>query len=102
MWSHDIKGSIVHAKMLTKQDIISEGDGLKIVEGLKQIYWDMEAGKKLHTARSRNDQVAVDFRLYQKDSIDGIQARLRGSGRHHLPYRQRISGGRTWIFRYML
>ena len=104
MWSQDIKGSIAHAKMLAKQSIISEEDGLKIVEGLKQIYWDMEAGrlhfeagdedihmaveriltqrigdagKKLHTARSRNDQVAVDFRLYQKDVIDGIQAKLR-------------------------
>ena len=104
MWSQDIKGSIAHAKMLAKQSIISEEDGLKIVEELKQIYRDMEAGrlhfeagdedihmaveriltqrigdagKKLHTARSRNDQVAVDFRLYQKDVIDGIQAKLR-------------------------
>ena len=104
MWSQDIKGSIAHAKMLAKQSIISEEDGLKIVEELKQIYRDMEAGrlhfeagdedihmaveriltqrigdagKKLHTARSRNDQVAVDFRLYQKDAINGIQAKLR-------------------------
>ena len=36
-----------------------------------------DAGKKLHTARSRNDQVAVDFRLYQKDAIGDIQAKLR-------------------------
>jgi argininosuccinate lyase len=100
LYEYDIQGSIAHAKMLAKCDIISETDKDKIVAGLKEILAEIEAeqfefsveledihmniehkltekigevGGKLHTARSRNDQVAVDIRLYLKDQIEQIQ-----------------------------
>lgn len=99
LYKQDIKGSIAHAKMLGKQGIISKDDTDLIVENLHAILTDIEAGtieftienedihmsiesiltqrigsagKKLHTARSRNDQVAVDLRLYLKEEIDDI------------------------------
>ena len=91
LYKEDIQGSIAHAKMLAKQGILTEDEKNSIIEGLKKIekeieedafVWDIgdedihmaiekrltqligDAGKKLHTARSRNDQVATDFRLY--------------------------------------
>ena len=91
MYKQDITGSIVHAMMLAKQGIISENEKEEIINGLSSILEDIEnkkldfdfdaedihmfieseltkrigdAGKKLHTARSRNDQVALDIRLY--------------------------------------
>ncbi|MEK7742009.1 MAG: argininosuccinate lyase, partial [Nitrospirota bacterium] len=91
LWKYDIEGSIAHAKMLGKQKIISQKDSSAIINGLKNIAGEIEtgrfrfaveledihmnieaaliknigdAGKKLHTARSRNDQVALDLRLY--------------------------------------
>ena len=91
----DIKGSIVHAKMLAKQNIISDADKDSIINGLNSILSDVksgniliteeyedvhsfveanlierigDAGKKLHTGRSRNDQVALDMRLYTRDT----------------------------------
>ena len=91
LWKYDIEGSIAHAKMLGKQKIISQKDSSSIINGLKNIAGEIEtgrfrfaveledihmnieaaliknigdAGKKLHTARSRNDQVALDLRLY--------------------------------------
>lgn len=94
MYKQDIKGSIAHAKMLAKQKIIEKNESEKIVKELKNILedikkghleFDMQAedihmfvesvltkrlgstGKRLHTARSRNDQVALDFRMYIKD-----------------------------------
>ncbi len=97
MYRQDITGSIAHARMLGKQAIISEEDAHKIVEGLKDILSDLEAGtleidptsedihtfvegeltrrigdagKRLHTARSRNDQVALDLRMYLADEIE--------------------------------
>ncbi len=103
MYKQDIKGSIAHAKMLARQGIISNDDADAIVKGLQRISADIEegkveftvenedihmgvetvlterigeVGKKLHTARSRNDQVATDFRLYLKDEIDEICASL--------------------------
>lgn len=103
MWKQDILGSIAHAKMLGKQGIITEEESACLVTHLKEIYWDMEAGrldfepededihmfverilthrigetgKKLHTARSRNDQVALDFRMYQKELIENIDKAL--------------------------
>lgn len=103
MYKQDIEGSIAHAKMLGKQGIIFAGDSEKIVEGLKGILSDIEngkiefeidaedihmnvekilterigeAGKRLHTGRSRNDQVALDIRMYLKDEIDEIKAML--------------------------
>ena len=99
MYKEDIAGSIAHAAMLGRQGIIKEHEAEKIIGGLKAILADIEAdkvefslenedihmnietlltqrigdtGKRLHTARSRNDQVAVDFRLYVKQEIPKI------------------------------
>ena len=102
MYAEDIQGSIAHATMLGKQGIISPEDTVKIVEGLRDILSDIEAGnihfspelyedihmaneqllterigdagKRLHTARSRNDQVALDMRLYVRREIKEIRA----------------------------
>jgi argininosuccinate lyase len=97
-------GSIAHATMLAKVGVLSQEDRDKIVEGLRQIQAEIEsgqfewrtdledvhmniehrlterigiAGKRLHTGRSRNDQVATDVRLYLRDEIDAIRAELR-------------------------
>lgn len=99
LYKQDIAGSIAHAQMLGKQGIIEEHEVEAIVDGLKAILADIEAdkvefsvdnedihmnietlltqrigdaGKRLHTARSRNDQVAVDTRLYVKQEIPVI------------------------------
>ena len=99
LYQQDIKGSIAHAHMLGKQGIIEEHEVEQIVSGLQAILEDIEggkvefsvdnedihmnietlltqrvgeAGKRLHTARSRNDQVAVDTRLYVKEEIPNI------------------------------
>ena len=99
MYKQDIIGSIAHASMLAKQGIISVADCELIIDGLGSILADLEsgkldfdmncedihmfveaeltsrigdAGKKLHTARSRNDQVALDIRLYLRDEIKTI------------------------------
>lgn len=104
MYKHDILGSIAHAKMLGKQNIIDVSESEKIVEGLEQILDDLdnnrldfdpnaedihmfieqilterlgETGKRLHTSRSRNDQVATDLRLYLRDEIDEISKLLK-------------------------
>ena len=97
MYAQDIRGSIAHVKMLSKQGIISSEDSIKVVnqlkdikllidagnfefsEKLEDIHMNVEAflieqigdaGGRLHTARSRNDQVATDIRLYLRDEID--------------------------------
>lgn len=99
----DIAGSVAHAHMLGAQGILSEKETEAIVEGLTTIGKEIEeqrfpwsasledvhmniesrlteligdAGKKLHTARSRNDQVATDMRLFVRDAIDELQARI--------------------------
>ncbi|MBS1234704.1 MAG: argH [Nitrospirae bacterium] len=99
LWKHDIRGSIAHAKMLAKQRIIPAKDAEAIVKGLleiaaeiasgkfrfrnelEDIHMNIEAelvrkigpaGKKLHTARSRNDQVALDIRLYLREETEDI------------------------------
>ena len=99
MYRQDITGSIAHAKMLGRQGIIGEEDAAQIVVGLKGILADIDsgalqidmacedihtfveatltdrigtAGKKLHTARSRNDQVALDIRMFLADTIDRL------------------------------
>lgn len=99
LYQEDIAGSIAHAKMLGKQGILTAEETSAIVKGLKEILKDIEAGKveftvesedihmnietilterigaagkKLHTARSRNDQVAVDFRLYLRKETEEI------------------------------
>ncbi len=101
MYSQDIRGSIAHARMLTKVGVLTEQERDEIIRGLTQIEaeieagdfpWSIaledvhmniekrltdkigEAGKKLHTGRSRNDQVATDVRLYLRDEIDGAIA----------------------------
>ena len=99
LYEQDIRGSIAHAAMLGRQGIIEAHEAEKIVDGLQAILRDIEAdkvefsldnedihmniealltqrigatGKRLHTARSRNDQVATDFRLYVKEEIPHI------------------------------
>ena len=102
LFEQDIRGSIAHATMLAKTNIISVKDSELIISGLNQINLDIDdgllipdlsedvhmfieaeltkrigdAGKKLHTARSRNDQVATDMRLYTVDTIAEIKALL--------------------------
>lgn len=104
MYRHDIQGSIAHANMLGAQGIIPAEDTSAIVQGLAAIGQDIEsgalaidagaedihmfiegeltgrigdAGKRLHTGRSRNDQVATDLRLYLRDRITGLQQQVR-------------------------
>ncbi|MBT8445518.1 MAG: argininosuccinate lyase, partial [Gammaproteobacteria bacterium] len=103
MYRQDIRGSIAHATMLAECGVLTESELQRIVEGLDaiaaeiesgQFNWSVEledvhmniearlverigdTGKKLHTGRSRNDQVATDMRLYLRDAIDAILARL--------------------------
>lgn len=105
LYFYDIAGSIAHAKMLAKQKIITQSEAAKIVSGLKRVYRLIESGKfrweiakedvhlniesklteligpaggKLHSARSRNDQVATDLRLYCRDKIGEITMALLG------------------------
>ena len=104
MYKQDITGSIAHATMLSKCGIITNEESVKIINGLKEILNDLEsgklqfdmnaedihmfiegeltkrigdAGKRLHTARSRNDQVALDLRLYMRDEIEEIIGLLK-------------------------
>lgn len=99
-YKQDIRGSIAHVKMLAKQNIITDDERDKIIEGLNSIEKDIEngvlkfddgsedihsyveahlierigdTGKKLHTGRSRNDQVALDMKLYVRDEIDELK-----------------------------
>lgn len=103
MYRQDITGSIAHAEMLGRQGIIPSEDSTVIVEGLKGILQDIdegrlliegdaedihsfveaeltqrigEPGKRLHTGRSRNDQVALDMKMYTRDQIDKTAAAL--------------------------
>ncbi len=100
LYKQDIKGSTAHAKMLAKVGVLTEIESKKIIDGLKKIEKEIESGElifkieledihmniesrlreiignvagKLHTARSRNDQVALDFRLFVRDEIDEVQ-----------------------------
>ncbi|QBZ82073.1 Argininosuccinate lyase [Hydrogenovibrio crunogenus] len=99
MYRQDIQGSVAHAKMLHKVGILDKQELKDIIDGLEKVQSDIEAGKmnwsikqedihmnieaklteligitgkKLHTGRSRNDQVATDIRLYLRDEIDAI------------------------------
>ncbi len=105
MYKQDILGSVAHAKMLSKQGLITAGDCEKITDGLLSILADIkdgkldfdmaaedihmfveteltsrigEAGKRLHTARSRNDQVALDIRMYLRDESKKVTELLYG------------------------
>lgn len=99
LYKHDIRGSIAHARMLTKVGMLTKKECDAIVDGLQDIEQEIEdglftwsvsledvhmnietalilkigeAGKKLHTGRSRNDQVATDMRLYLRDAVDEL------------------------------
>jgi argininosuccinate lyase len=105
LWKYDIEGSIAHVRMLGKQKIIPRKDETAIVKGLNAIRSEIEKGKfkfhesledihmniehalikkvgpaggKVHTARSRNDQVALDLRLFLRDEISAIIKLLSG------------------------
>ena len=104
LYAQDIRGSIAHVMMLAKQEILTEAEKQQIIEGLEGILDDVEkgkleitdkyedihsfveanlidrigdAGKKLHTGRSRNDQVALDMKLYTRDEIAQIDQLLK-------------------------
>jgi argininosuccinate lyase len=118
LYRHDIMGSIAHAKMLAKQGIIPSRDGRRIVRGLKTIQAEIEqgnfhfsrtdedihmnierrltekigaAGGMLHTARSRNDQVALDMRLFLReevqlviDALNALQREIARAAKRHI------------------
>ncbi|OQX30936.1 MAG: argininosuccinate lyase [Candidatus Sedimenticola endophacoides] len=104
LYKYDIQGSIAHATMLARGGILTEAERDAIIAGLQRIQdrieaggfeWSVEledvhmnvesaltadigeAGKKLHTGRSRNDQVATDIRLYLRDEIEALRAAIR-------------------------
>jgi argininosuccinate lyase len=104
LYAQDIRGSKAHCRMLMKTGILTDADGQAILGGLDQIRAEIESGQfvfrteledihmnvesrlaeligeaagRLHTARSRNDQVATDFRLWVRDTIDGMDVALR-------------------------
>jgi argininosuccinate lyase len=104
LYKQDIRGSKAHAKMLVAAGILTKAEAEKIIDGLTKIQKEIESGKfnfkieledihmniesrlkeiigdvagKLHTARSRNDQVAVDFRLFVRDEVDEILELLK-------------------------
>ena len=104
LYHYDIQGSIAHARMLAHVDVLTQDECDAIVNGLKeieseidsgQLVWSVsledvhmniearltdrigDVGKKLHTGRSRNDQVATDIRLYLRDGIDEVCERLK-------------------------
>ncbi len=105
LWRQDIRGSLAHAAMLARAGILAPADEAAIRTGLEAIGAEIEAGrfsfqddledihmniearlterigeagKRLHTGRSRNDQVATDFRLWVRDAIDGLDAQAAG------------------------
>jgi argininosuccinate lyase len=141
LYAQDIRGSLAHSEMLAKTGIISADDSKKIADGLKTILEEIEAGKfafstkledihmniearlaeligpaagRLHTARSRNDQVAVDFRLWVKDEFYRVAEALKGliaafveraeehaatvmPGFTHLQTAQPVTFGHHWV-----
>ena len=105
LYAQDIRGSKAHCRMLVRQAILTPEDGDAILAGLDLVLAEIEAGSfpfsaeledihmnvesrlaaligeaagRLHTARSRNDQVATDFRLWVRDAMDGMDAALKG------------------------
>ena len=118
LFRQDIAGSLVHARMLAKQGIISKQDAELITEGLQKVGQEIEGGDfpwdpsledlhmniesrlhqligpvagRLHTARSRNDQIALDMRLYTKEIITHTIAGLRGVQRSLVDLSERYS-----------
>ena len=105
LYAQDIAGSVAHCQMLIRQGIVSQSDGDAILSGLDTVLQEIESGLfefkteledihmnvesrlreligdaagRLHTARSRNDQVATDLRLWMRDTIDTIDEQLKG------------------------
>jgi len=105
LYRHDIEGSVAHATMLAKTGVLNKNECMVITQGLQQILEEIEqdtfnwrvdredvhmniearlieligdVGKKLHTGRSRNDQVATDLRLYIRDGIEGVNSGING------------------------
>lgn len=103
LWRHDIRASLAHVAMLAEQGIVETADAMQITEGLNQIAQEFESGGvtenldledihmhvearlseivgpvagRLHTARSRNDQVATDFRLWVREAMDMVESAL--------------------------
>src|SRR4028118_1099888 len=103
---HDIRGSIAHAKMLGEQGIVTKGESAELVRGLEVVLGEVEAGEfswalsdedvhtaverrlrehvgevalKLHTGRSRNDQVALDLHLFVREAAEGIRGGVLGA-----------------------
>ncbi|KFF47850.1 MULTISPECIES: argininosuccinate lyase [unclassified Salinicola] len=103
LYHHDIRGSVAHATMLARVGVLTEAERDRIIQGLGEIEAEIErgeiewsvdledihmnvearltdkigiTGKKLHTGRSRNDQIATDIRLYLRDEIDAVAAEL--------------------------
>jgi argininosuccinate lyase len=108
LWKHDIEGSIAHVMMLAKQKIISARESASIIKGLNAISKEIETGKfrfresledvhmniehalikkigpvggKVHTGRSRNDQVSLDMRLYLRKEIKAVLKLIKGAQR---------------------
>jgi len=104
LYTHDIRGSVAHAQMLASSSVLTDEEARQIVSGLQQIQSEIAAGRfvfrseledvhmnieralverigdvgrKLHTGRSRNDQVSTDFRLWIRDGIDSVDEKLR-------------------------
>src|ERR1700742_3996934 len=111
LYAHDIRGSIAHANMLSKVGILTDDERHQIVTGLEQIGHEIAAGefqfreeledvhmnvertlierigdvgRKLHTGRSRNDQISNDIRLWVRDEIDAMSVRLESVQRAFL------------------
>ncbi|WP_108658880.1 argininosuccinate lyase [Acuticoccus kandeliae] len=117
--TQDIAGSLAHVAMLAATGIVSEADAAKISDGLKQIAGEIAAGDfpfsraledihmniesrlkdligepagRLHTARSRNDQVATDFKLWVRDALDGLDAEILDLQRAFVEVAERHAG----------
>jgi len=105
LYAQDIAGSVAHCQMLVRQSIVSQADGEAILSGLDTVLQEIESGRfefktaledihmnvesrlrevigdaagRLHTGRSRNDQVATDLRLWVRDTIDSLDEQLKG------------------------
>ena len=119
LWPYDIEGSVAHARMLARQGIISRDEADRIITALREIASEIESGKfrfrrdledvhmnieaaliskigpvggKLHTARSRNDQIALDLRLYLRAEVRGLVRMIKGLQRVFLRLAQRHAG----------
>ncbi|BCE00553.1 argininosuccinate lyase [Marinicellulosiphila megalodicopiae] len=128
MYKHDIQGSVAHATMLGKVGVLTQNEVDQIIKGLAEVQADIEAGnfewsvaledvhmnieaaltakigivgKKLHTGRSRNDQVATDIRLYLRDEIDFILTEIsrlqKGLADQALKYNDVVMPGFTHL-----